>query len=165
LCDFPRFGYNLLTTSYRFRMNITTPILMIIVLLVVLLILVFMLVARPSKKKHVQKRTIKQPPVEKKRVRSFDELVAVLKKKTSGADELRDALHEITGSYGKITPKLGARVHPDFDNYMLVILLICRHRNTNKNIILDFDRALSGRNPEYKREISDAVQKGLNSRG
>ncbi len=146
-------------------MNISVPIIMIILLLVVLLILVFVLVARSSKKKPVQKKSTAATPSKKKKTRSFDELVAVLKDKTSSADELSNALKEMIGSYGKITPKLGTRPHPDFDKYMLVILIICRHRHTNKNIILNFDRALSERNPDYKREISDAVQKGLNSRG
>jgi hypothetical protein len=67
--------------------------------------------------------------------------------------------------HGNISKKLGARPHPDFDKYMWVIIAICRHPSTNKDIIINFDKALTKQNPDYKAEINEAVAKGLNSRG
>ena len=146
-------------------MNLTTTIIIIIVLLVVLFVLMLILVGRPSKKHPVEKKSAPIPSdTPKKRARTFDELITVLKNKKSASAELDDALQEMIRRYGKITPKLGTRAHPDFDNYMLAIVLICRHPNTTKNIILDFDRELSRRNPAYKRDINNAIQKGLNAR-
>jgi len=60
--------------------------------------------------------------------------------------------------------KLGLRTHPDFDTYMDILFTICRHPNTNKDIIIKFDKELSRLNPEYKKEINEAITKGLNSR-
>ena len=57
------------------------------------------------------------------------------------------------------------RAHPDFDIYMDILFTICRHPNTTKNLILDFDKELERLNPEYKPEINNALAKGLNSRG
>lgn len=68
-------------------------------------------------------------------------------------------------NYGQIHQKMGVRAHPDFDIYMGILFAICRHPNTNKNIILNFDKELSRLNPDYKAEINDAVTKGIKSRG
>ncbi len=68
-------------------------------------------------------------------------------------------------SHGNIHKKLGIRAHPDFDIYMEMLIVVCRHPNTNKNIIIDFDKELLKLNPQYKAEINDAITKGLNSRG
>jgi len=56
------------------------------------------------------------------------------------------------------------RAHPDFDIYMEILFTICRHPNTNKDIVIKFDRELGRLNPEYKKEINEAITKGLNSR-
>ena len=61
--------------------------------------------------------------------------------------------------------KLGIRAHPESDVYMDIIFKLCRHKNTNKNIILAFMKQLEKSNPEYKKEINDAMMRGLNSRG
>ena len=60
--------------------------------------------------------------------------------------------------------KTAGRSHTDFDIYMDILFTICRHPNTNKNIIIKFDRQLTNENPEYKADINDAITKGLNSR-
>jgi hypothetical protein len=48
---------------------------------------------------------------------------------------------------------------------MDILFAICRHPNTNKDIIINFDKELEHLNPEYKKEINEAIAKGLNSRG
>jgi len=48
---------------------------------------------------------------------------------------------------------------------MNILFAICLHPNTNKNIILSFNKELVRLNPKYKVEINGAISKGLNSRG
>ena len=151
-------------------MHITAPLIIIGVLLIVLMILVLMLISRSSAPRRPKPgktdKTLNPEPVKpvRRHARSMEELLKVLQKKSSTADDLRNALEEMLRVYGKITPKLGIRAHPDFELYMLAIMLICRHRNTTKEIVLNFDRELTRKNPEYKREINEAISKGLNAR-
>jgi len=112
----------------------------------------------PKKKVVIQKSPAKEKP-------ELQELLAVIKNKHATTEELSEALESIIKYYGKIHSKLGLRCHPDFDIYSEVLLRICRHPNTNKNIIIKFDKALERLNPEYIREINDSISKGLNSRG
>ena len=135
------------------------------VLLVVLGVLVFFLIYRPKK---IKEKKI----VEKKRkerfsddYRSLKDLVLIIKNKKSTEEELQEALDLIIKHHGTIHPKLGIRAHPDFNIYAEVVMRICRHPNTNKNIILKFDKELRARNEEYSREINDFLMKGLESRG
>ncbi len=57
------------------------------------------------------------------------------------------------------------RAHPDFENYSEILFTISRHKHINKDILIKFDKELERRNPEYKKEINEALMKGLNSRG
>jgi hypothetical protein len=95
----------------------------------------------------------------------FDALRAIIKNKQSSSKELKEALDLILKHHGIVSKKLGLRPHPDFDVYMDILFTICRHPNTNKSIIVNFDKELLKLNPEYKSEINDAITKGLNSRG
>jgi len=131
-------------------------------LLVLLAILVFFMIFVPKAKK---KRKAKVAPVSPKLNIDFDHLRAIVRNKKSTSEELKEALTLILKYHGTIHTKLGLRAHPDFDMYMDVILHICRHPNTNKDLILKFDKELGAKNPEYKVEINDALTKGLNSRG
>jgi hypothetical protein len=151
-------------------LHITAPLIVIGILLFILLVLVLMLVSRSSaprrpKPGKTDKTLNPEPPKPVRRhARSMEELLKVLQHKTSTTEELQDAIEEMARVYGKITPKLGIRAHPDFELYMLAIMLICRHRNTTKELVLGFDRELTRKNPEYKREINEAISKGLNAR-
>jgi hypothetical protein len=60
---------------------------------------------------------------------------------------------------------MGVRAHKDFDIYMDVLFTLCRHPNTNTDLIINFDKELARLNPDYKQEINNAISKGLNSRG
>ena len=51
-----------------------------------------------------------------------------------------------------------------FDKYLEVILRVTQHKNTNKKIIIDFEKKLSDLNPECKQQISTAISEGLNAR-
>jgi len=95
----------------------------------------------------------------------FDSLAKIIRNKKSTADELQHALELLIKYHGTIPKKLGIRVHPEFYKYSEIMLRLCRHPNTNKELIINFDRELEKKNPEYVKEINDALTKGLNSRG
>lgn len=140
-------------------------------LLVVLAILVFLLVMsyRNRKAKIVETKklleTLKKAEETSHGILDLPSLLAIIKNKKSSTVELQEALDLILKYYGTIHPKLGSRTHPDYDTYMVILFTICRHPNTNKDIILGFNRALEKKNPSYKIEINEAITKGLNSRG
>jgi len=95
---------------------------------------------------------------------SFVSLKKVIKNKKSTAEELTKALDLIIKHHGIITKKTAGRSHADFDIYMDVLFSLCRHPNANKNVIINFDRSLANKNPDYKSDINDAITKGLESR-
>ena len=148
-------------------MDKTVLIIAMMVLLVVLVLLVLAYSFSRAAKKRANKRTGKPvvKPKQIKQPRSFDELRSVIKNKRSSAMVLSEALDELLLHYGMIHRKLGARPHPDFDRYMEILFAICRHPNTNKDIVVSFDKRLAEKNPDYRREIDDALQRGLSSRG
>jgi len=138
----------------------------IIGLVVILAVLMFFLFLEPSKESAKEKK----PSIEKYESDPFKKpdltsLVYIIKNKKSDAAELLEAVQLIAKYYGVINKKLGVRPHPDFDIYADLLFTICRHKHTNKDIIIYFDRELGRLNPEYKKEINEAVTKGLNSRG
>ena len=147
-------------------MEITLIIKSFMGLVIVLAALMFLLFYSPnSKAKKAEKKLSKTVPDTKKPKTDLDSLRAIIKNKKTTSVELKEALDLVLKYYGNIHKKLGIRVHPDFDIYMEILIVICRHPNTNKNIIIDFDKELSKLNPQYKAEINDAITKGLNSRG
>ena len=95
----------------------------------------------------------------------FTTLLEVIRDKKSTTQELKEAVELIIKYYGKIPKKLGMRAHPKFELYSEIILRLCHHPNINKEIILRLDRELERQNPEYKLEINDSLEKGLNTRG
>ncbi len=148
-------------------MEITLLVKSILGLVVVLGLLIFLLVL-PSKTKKSQKQAEKKrtnTSSSKETEPTLESLRKVVKNKKSTESELKEALEMVIKKYGKVHKKLGLRAHPDFDIYMDMLFTICRHPNTNKDIIIQFDRDLGRLNPEYKKEINEAITKGLNSRG
>ena len=143
-------------------MEVTLLIQTIVGLIIVLGILVFILVlpAQQKKKKETKKRT--SDP--KKPKTDLDSLRYIIRNRVSSKKELQDALNLVIKLHGKIPKRLGTRANPAFDSYMEILIMICRHPNTDKNIILKFDKELSNLNPEYKNEINESITKGLNSR-
>ena len=137
-----------------------------LIVLLTLLVIVFILPARAKKKKKAQaKKSVKKVVEEKEKVLPFDELRAIVRRKSSTTEDLQKAVDQIVEHYSKIHPKMGLRSHPDFDKYVDLIVHLVRHRNTNKDLILKLDRALVKNNPDYKAELNDTLTKALNSRG
>jgi len=146
-------------------MDIVLLIKSIVGLVAILGILIFLLFYLPSSKKKEVKKPKKIYLKERKSQPELRELLEVIRNKQATAEALGKALDSIIKYYGKIHPKLGLRMHPDFNIYSEIILRICHHPNTTKEIIIKFDKEIEKLNPEYKREINDSLTKGLNSRG
>ncbi|WP_324171858.1 hypothetical protein [Sulfurimonas sp.] len=140
----------------------------LIVLLAILMFLLFVPSTKKSKEKAQKKNTsfTSGSPVVKTESTntSLEYLRSIIKKKKSTTAELKNALELIIKHHGIVHEKLGERAHPDFDIYMDILFTICRHPNTNKDILLTFDRSLAKLNPAYKKEINEAMTKGLTSR-
>ncbi|SFV54053.1 hypothetical protein MNB_SM-6-1119 [hydrothermal vent metagenome] len=148
-------------------MDIILLVKSIVGLVIILGILILFFLYTPTSKKKLPKKK-KNSYVQKIKKESkpeIKELLEVIRNKNASTKELTTALDTIIKYYGKIHPKLGIRTHPDFDIYSEILLRICRHPNTTKDIIINFDKELEKRNPEYVREINDSLTKGLNSRG
>ena len=148
-------------------MQTATLAIIFVLLIIVLLVLVIMYTSDPKKKKNKKSATRKNtntPPIRVK-PRSFNTLYEIIKSKSTSEHDLKVASEEVLDNYVKITPKLGLRPHPDFDKYATIIMSLCRHPNTNKDIILHFDKLLQKSNPDYKVDIENFLTKGLNSRG
>ena len=92
-------------------------------------------------------------------------LLEIIKDKKSTTLELKEAVDLIVKYYGKIPKKLGMQTHQKFEIYSELLLTICHHPNTTKEIILKLDRELERLNPEYKMELEDSLTKGLDTRG
>ncbi len=138
-----------------------------LIVVLAVLIMVFLLPAKMETKKKQPKEKIK--PVQTKQTReeelSFEKIRSIVKNKDSTAVELEKAIDQLIKHFVKITPKLGIRSHPDFDKYVEIIVYLVRHHNTNKDLILKLDSALTKNNPEYRAELNDTLTKALNSRG
>ena len=132
------------------------------VILAILLLLFLYSPKKKAKKSLKKSYTTPTPPQPKT---DWNSILKIVRKKESTTEELKEALSLILKHHGTIPKKLGIRVNPEFDKYAEVLLRICRHPNTTKDLILDFDKELERKNPEYIKEINDALTKGLNSRG
>lgn len=141
-------------------MDITTLILTMAGLLGVLLVLVLIYVGGSSSTPTPVSAS--EEPVSESKAsaapRGFDALEAVVLNRKSSKEELRDATLGIARQYGKIYATTLTR-------YTRIIVALCRHPQTDKRIIVDFDRALRDQNPNLKTEIDMALKKGLDSRG
>ncbi|MBU0719973.1 hypothetical protein KJ877_01380 [bacterium] len=141
----------------------------IVGLLVVLGILVLLFLI-PFGKKNTDKKEPRTDQDTKKQLQDkqktdLESLRLIIRNRKTSSAKLKEALDLVLKYHGTIHNKLGVRPHPDFLVYEDILCTICRHPNTNKDIILKFDRELEKRNPSYKKDINEAITKGLNSRG
>ena len=128
--------------------------------LVIVLAILFFIYYFSSKKQIIQK----QSNVKKVNVVDLESLKKIIKNKESTTQQLSDAVDLIIKKYGFISRKVESRIHPDFDIYYEIMYKLCSHKNTNKRIILYFDKEMTFRNPDYKKELAEAMQKGLSNR-
>jgi len=135
-------------------------------LLIILGLLVFILVFAPKSKKIETKKSKKVVQEQKVKSRTdLEFLRTIVKNRKSTADELKEALDLVLKYHVKIPKKLGIRSHPESQIYMDILFSICRHPNANKDIIVNFDKELGRVNTDYKKDLNDAMMRGLNSRG
>ena len=132
--------------------------------ILVVLLLFFIYTSKNKSKKQKKKKSYTSPTPPKPKY-DWNTLLKGVRNKQATTQELQETLALILKYHGIIPNKLGIRVNPEFDKYSEVLLRLCRHPNTNKDLIIDFDKELEKRNPEYIKEINDALTKGLNSRG
>ncbi len=148
-------------------MDITLIVKSIMGLVVILGVLMFFLLYKPKDKK--QKKTIKKvaktiTKMGQNKKLDLEALRSIIKSKTSTTNELGDAVDSILKDYGHISKKMGIRLHPDFDIYREILFMLSKHKNANKDIVLKLNKELERLNPQYKREINDAMSRGLNAR-
>ncbi|MBN2816314.1 MAG: hypothetical protein JXQ67_06485 [Campylobacterales bacterium] len=138
-------------------------------LISLLAILLFFLLYNFKDKEKTVKKDISEEVIaeekKEKRDTSMEALRKVIRHENTSTEVLKETIELLLKYHGSIHPKLGTRTHPDFDNYAEILFYLGRHKNTNKELLLLFDKGLEERNPEYKKEINDALMKGLNSRG
>ena len=142
-------------------MDLTLLIETILGLVVILAILVFILIM-PEKKQKKKIYTTKSKPVRKT---DLESLRYIIRNRVSTKEQLKQALDDVLKYHGSIPKKFGSRMNPLFNGYMEILIMVCRHPNTDKDIIISFDKELSKRNPEYQNEINDSLKRGLDSRG
>jgi len=145
-------------------MEVLNLIILIIALVLVLAILIFLYVYKPRKKRESELKDV-EARQEKTKIPSFAKLVDIIKTKTTTNSELHNAVELILEYYGDIKPKHGVAPNKDFKRYAEVIFAVTTHPNTDKNLVLQLDRELSKKNPTYKREIDEMLNRGLTARG
>lgn len=151
-----------LSTIKGNRMEASLLIQSIAGLVVILAILIFLLL-KPNVS--AIPKSIKLKPSKEKEKTDLESLRHIIRNRLSTKKQLSRATELVIKHHGKIPGKLGVRVNPQFDAYMEIMITLCRHPNTSKDIILKFDKELTRLNPDYKQEINEAITKGLNSRG
>lgn len=128
-------------------MNAFLGIGVFLVLLLGVLLVILFIGAKKKKALEMQEK--------KRKVIDLGTLVKKIKSKTATETELKENLELVLNLYGIID---------DFAVYEDILFTITLHPNTNKNLILYFDKQLSQQNPEYKVRISDAVMDALKAR-
>jgi len=144
-------------------MNALVIIQSVLGFLAILIIIGFILFYNPNRKVKVKK---KQKIKKNKVTKDFLYLKSIIKNRETSTKELKDTLNKVINEYGKIPPKNGRSLttNDDFLQYVDIIFALTRHPNVTKEIILDFDKRLGQKNPEYSKDISDAIMKGLSTR-
>ena len=131
----------------------------------VLVVLIFLLYLPTGSSEKKEKKKKHAPGVKVRANTDFEHLKNIIKDKNSTKEQLQEAAELIIKHHGTMHKKLGMRAHPESDAYMDILFKLCRHKNTSKSIVLQFNKDLEKINPEYKKEINDALMRGLNSRG
>lgn len=145
-------------------MDLTLIIQSLLGLVSLLAVLLFFLFYSFGEKKAPKEQKAKVQKPKKEIDISLEALRKVFRIENSSKEKLKETVGLILEHHGTIHEKLGSRTHPDFDAYAEILFYLARHKNSDKEIILEFDRGLSSRNPTYKKQINDALMRGLNSR-
>ena len=145
-------------------MDLTLIIQSLLGLISLLAVLLFFLFYSFGEKKAPKEQKVKIQKPKKEVDISLEALRKVFRVENSSKEKLKETVALILEHHGSISEKLGSRTNPDFDAYAEILFYLARHQNSDKDIILQLDRGLSSRNPSYKKQINDALMRGLNSR-
>lgn len=119
-------------------------------------VLIFFLLYSPSRNRKLELKKKEVNKKEKEKTKAdLTLLVNVIRDKKSTSQELKSALGLIIQDYAEIDK---------FDIYGEIIIRICTHPNTTKEIILNFNKEIENKNPRYAKEINTFIARGLNSR-
>ncbi|SFV65403.1 hypothetical protein MNB_SM-5-775 [hydrothermal vent metagenome] len=88
----------------------------------------------------------------------WETLIQRLRNREATTQELQETLALLLKYHAKVPKKLD-------EKYAELFLLLCNHPNTNKKLIIDFDKALERKNPDSVKAINKALMQGLNARG
>lgn len=89
---------------------------------------------------------------------TFESLSAVIKNRSSGADELAYAVDTILSRFGTITSHSAG-------TYKHLLEALCTHPKTDSKLILRFEKTLRTNNPTHAHEIEKSLALGLAARG
>ncbi len=131
----------------------------ILVLIVVLSVLIVVLFLRQKSKKAESKQQNNDECI------TFECLINNLKDRKSSQSKLERTIELLIKHHGNISHQIDNKTHSDFEKYKEIFLLLCTHKNATTAMILGFDRELAKLNPEYKKDINEAIAKGLKARG
>lgn len=127
----------------------TTLILTMVGLLFLLIVLVFIYVWIA--------RTRVSTPSPSETIETFESLSAIIKNRSSNAQELHHAVERILRDFASITPHT-RKIYQD------LIEMLCLHPHTDSKLILRFEKGLRTANPQYSEEIEYALRVGLAAR-
>ncbi len=96
---------------------------------------------------------------------SFEQISKLFSNKKSTKEELTNTVEQLIRYHGKIHPKLGDLAHPDFKRYLTLIMSLASNPQSDKDIIVSFEKKLRVKNPKYALDIEDAINKGIAKRG
>ncbi|RDU65260.1 hypothetical protein CQA53_06700 [Helicobacter didelphidarum] len=87
----------------------------------------------------------------------LESIMMVLDSSQSSLQDLQDAMDKLFEEYDKL----------DINKQKIksILLALCQHKNTEKNIILDTQKKFQEKHPELAMEFERAVKRGLDARG
>ena len=126
-------------------MNTLYIIASVFILLIVLIIVVFLIIRSSREDSDIKAKAVsnstKVLSLEPKIPHDFESLRKIIKNKKSSALQLSEALDLIIKYHGEIHPKLGIRTHPEFDNYIDVIIRLCRHPRADSKMVVKVEES------------------------
>lgn len=128
----------------------TNLILTMTLLMAVLLILVSLYIAL------LKKRSPKKMPYTE--TVTFETLCRVIDNPASTTENLRNATDDIVTRFPEIT-------EGNVQQYVQLVETLCTHPATDSRIILDFEKLLRKKNPNFANRINQALTAGLKQRG
>jgi ABC-type multidrug transport system fused ATPase/permease subunit len=133
-------------------MNVEVEVLIILVLAVLFILpfLVLMYVIIASKR-------AKMLAEQKAKEMSVEEVERIFKSPHSSRSKLNDALNYMIEHHVVIPGG-------EFNRYENLIKSLCKHRNTDKTLVLKFDRALNKANQGHKKSLAKVLKSALNAR-